>query len=129
MADSAFQRVQKIMELQAKQEGLATVLTPIGRIDHTHADEFQQGLAPHLRDCVKDGAPLVIDFSEVSYISSIGLRALMVAIKQVKAQGGRMVLAGLTPLVLEVFKISRFDMLFEIFADRASALAALGGSL
>jgi len=103
------------------------VLSPQGRIDHTHADGFQQALAPHLRDCVGGGAALLIDFSGVNYISSIGLRALMVAIKQVKAQGGRMVLAELTPLVLEVFKISRFDMLFEIFADRASALAALGG--
>jgi len=53
------------------------------------------------------------------------LRALMVAIKQVKPQGGRMVLAALTPLVLEVFTISRFDMLFEIFSDRAAALAAV----
>jgi len=113
------------MELLPKQEGRAVVLSPAGRIDHSHAEEFQQALAPHLRDCVKDGAPLVIDFSGVNYISSIGLRALMVAIKQVKAQGGRMVLAALTPLVLEVFKISRFDMLFEIFADRPAALAAL----
>ena len=68
---------------------------------------------------------LVIDFSDVSYISSIGLRALMVAIKQVKVQGGRMVLAALQPLVLEVFTISRFDMLFEIFPDRAAAVNAV----
>jgi anti-sigma B factor antagonist/stage II sporulation protein AA (anti-sigma F factor antagonist) len=52
----------------------------------------------------------------------------MVAIKQVKAQGGRMVLAALQPLVLEVFTISRFDMLFEIFPDRPAALAAVGGA-
>jgi anti-anti-sigma factor len=115
------------MELQPQQSGSTLVLSPAGRIDHTHADAFKAALDPHLRDCVKEGAPLVIDFAQVSYISSIGLRALMVAIKQVKAQGGRMVLAGLTPLVLEVFTISRFDMLFEIFADRAAALAALGG--
>ena len=113
------------MELHANQEGTAVVLTPAGRIDHTHADAFQAALTPYLRDCVKEGAALVIDFSEVTYISSIGLRALMVAIKQVKAQGGRMVLAALTPLVLEVFTISRFDMLFEIFADRAAAVAAV----
>jgi len=113
------------MELQPKQEGSTVVLSPAGRIDHTHADAFKQALDPHLADCRRDGAPLVIDFSDISYISSIGLRALMVAIKQVKAQGGRMVLAALQPLVLEVFTISRFDMLFEIFPDRAAAVAAV----
>src|SRR5690349_14489782 len=91
----------KIMELQPQQTGSTLVLSPAGRIDHTHADAFKSALDPHLRDCVRDGASLVLDFAQVSYISSIGLRALMVAIKQVKGQGGRMVLAGLTPLVLE----------------------------
>jgi len=116
------------MELKPIQEGRTTVLSPAGRIDHTHADAFKLALDPHLAACTKDGAPLVLDFSGVDYISSIGLRALMVAIKQVKPQGGRMVLAALQPLVLEVFTISRFDMLFEIFPDRAAALAAVGGA-
>ncbi|MRW89611.1 anti-sigma factor antagonist [Duganella sp. FT80W] len=113
------------MELQPIQEGRTIVLSPTGRIDHTHADAFKLALDPHLADCRKDGAPLVLDFSGVDYISSIGLRALMVAVKQVKAQGGRMVLAALQPLVHEVFTISRFDLLFEIFPDRVSALAAV----
>ncbi|MCU6501556.1 STAS domain-containing protein [Rugamonas sp. A1-17] len=117
-----------IMELQPQQAGSTLVLSPAGRIDHMHADAFKLALDPHLSDCTKDGAALVLDFSGVSYISSIGLRALMVAIKQVKAQGGRMVLASLQPLVLEVFTISRFDMLFEIFPDRVAALAVVGGA-
>jgi len=116
------------MELQPTQEGRASVLSPTGRIDHTHADAFKLALDPHLAACTKDGTALVLDFSGVDYISSIGLRALMVAIKQVKPQGGRMVLAALRPLVLEVFTISRFDMLFEIFPDRAAAVAAVGGA-
>lgn len=116
------------MDLQPISAEGATVLRPEGRIDHTHADAFKEALDPHLAGCNKGGASLVIDFGQVSYISSIGLRALMLAIKQVKAQGGRMVLAGLSPLVLEVFKISRFDMLFEIFADRDAALAALAAA-
>ena len=113
------------MELQPIQEGRTVVLSPSGRIDHTHADAFKLALDPHLADCRQGGAPLVIDFGGVDYISSIGLRALMVSIKQVKAQGGRMVLAALQPLVMEVFTISRFDMLFQIFPDCASALSAL----
>jgi anti-anti-sigma factor len=114
-----------MMELSPRQAGHALVLHPAGRIDHTHADDFALALAPHLRDCVAGGAALVIDMSRVDYISSIGLRVLMVAIKDVKPKGGRMVLCALAPLVLEVFKISRFDMLFQIFATQDQALAAL----
>ena len=116
------------MDLQPQRAGTTTVLSPAGRIDHTHADAFKASLDTFLGDCTKDGTGLVIDFSGVTYISSIGLRALMIAIKQVKAQGGRMVLAALTPLVLEVFKISRFDMLFEIFPDRDAAFASMGSA-
>jgi anti-anti-sigma factor len=105
----------------------AIVLSPVGRIDHTHADDFSRALAPYVRDCTGGGAALLIDLSGVTYISSIGLRALMIAVKQVKAQGGRMVLAALTPVVAEVFRISCFDKLFDIFASRAEALAALEG--
>lgn len=114
-----------MMDLTPQQAGRAVVLSPSGRIDHTHADAFQQALAPYLADCGAGGVQLVLDLSGVSYISSIGLRALMVAIKQVKPRGGRMPLAALGPLVLEVFKISRFDLLFEIFPSVAEALAAL----
>ncbi len=116
------------MDLQPLAVSGATVLRPEGRIDHTHADAFKSALEPHLATCTEGGAALVLDFAQVSYISSIGLRALMLAIKQVKAQRGRLVLAGLSPLVLEVFKISRFDMLFEILPDRDAALAALAGA-
>ncbi|MBY0238151.1 MAG: STAS domain-containing protein [Burkholderiaceae bacterium] len=116
------------MDLQPLAVPGATILCPGGRIDHTHADAFKTALEAHLGACTAGGLPLVLDFAQVSYISSIGLRALMLAIKQVKAQGGRMVLAGLSPLVLEVFKISRFDMLFQIFADRDAALAGLSAA-
>lgn len=116
------------MEIQSRQEDTALILCPEGRIDHTHADAFKLALDPHLSACTRDGTMLVLDLSGVTFISSIGLRALMIAIKQVKAQGGRMVLAELTPMVLEVFKISRFDLLFDIYPDRAAALAALSSN-
>ncbi len=62
--------------------------------------------------------------SAVDYISSVGLRVFMVAAKQAEAQAGRIVIAGLTPMVREVFEISRFDLLFRIFDSVEQALAA-----
>lgn len=113
------------MELHSREEGNAVILRPEGRIDHTHADGFRSGLEPYVSACTRGGKALILDFSGVIFISSIGLRALMIAVKQVKAQQGRMIMAEPTPLVQEVFQISRFDLLFEIHPTLAGALAAL----
>ena len=64
---------------------------------------------------------LALDFSAVEYISSIGLRALMLAARQVKAQGGRIAIVALTPVVADVLRIARFDLVFPIFGDLETA--------
>ena len=58
---------------------------------------------------------LLIDMSKVTYISSAGLRVLMIAAKGCRKQDGKVVLAGLQPTVSEVFKIGRFDKVFTVF--------------
>ena len=69
--------------------------------------------------------PLLRDFAGVEYVSSVGLRVLMLTAKQVTAQNGRIVIAALTPVVFEVFQISRFDLIFSVFDTLDSALVAL----
>ncbi len=91
------------------------IVSPTGRIDQSSADIFQSALAPHLAGCTKNGAPLILDFSGVDYISSVGLRALMLAARQVKAQDGRIAIAALQPVVKEVFEISRFNLVLKVF--------------
>jgi anti-anti-sigma factor len=103
-------------------------VAPAGRIDHGSADAFAAALQPHLERCVAGAPGLVIDMSAVDYISSVGLRVLMVAAKQAETQGGGIAIAGLTPLVREVFEISRFDMLFRIFDSVEQALSGAGAS-
>lgn len=115
------------MELHSRRAGTAIVISPNGRIDHQHADSFKQALDPYLGECTAGGASLVLDFSAVSYISSVGLRALMLAARQVKAQGGRIAIAALTPIVREVFEISRFNLVYAVFVHVDAALASLSG--
>ena len=69
--------------------------------------------------------PLLRDFAGVEYVSSVGLRVLMLAAKQVKAQNGRIVIAALTQVVSEVFQISRFDLVFSVFDTLDLALVTL----
>jgi anti-anti-sigma factor len=116
------------MELTASSKDGSAIVAPSGRIDHASADAFAAALQPHVERCKAGEPPLVIDMSGVDYISSVGLRVLMVAAKQAEAQAGRIAIAGLTPMVREVFEISRFDMVFRIFDNVEQALAAGGAS-
>ena len=55
-----------------------------------------------------------IDLSELDYVSSAGLRVLLVAAKAAKAKGGKVTLLAPKPATLEVLKISGFDKIFDI---------------
>ena len=114
------------MELPSSYLGSVLVLAVRGRLDHAHAKEFETALAPHLVGCGLDGTPVVLDFSHVAYISSVGLRVLLLAAKQVKAQQGKIAVAALTPIVTEVFQVSHFNLVLRVFPDVAAAATELG---
>ncbi|MEJ1958357.1 MAG: STAS domain-containing protein [Nitrosomonadales bacterium] len=106
-------------------QGNIVILAPQGRIDHASANAFSLALAPHLAECKSDGTALVLDFSRIEYISSIGLRALMLASRQVSSQTGSIAIAALTPMVRDVFEISRFNLVFKVFDTVDIAIAAV----
>ena len=110
------------MELSPRRFADAVVVSPAGRIDQSSADAFKDALAPYVEHCAVGGDRLVLDFSALEYISSAGLRVLMLAAKHSKAQGGTLVLTGLQPLVQEIFEISRFTMVFDITTSLREAL-------
>jgi anti-anti-sigma factor len=110
------------MEITEQRQGAIIVLIPVGRINNDTSSVFQ----PKLLDSVGIApSKVLIDFSGVEYISSAGLRALMMASKQSKATGGRLAVAGLTPMVKEIFTISRFSLVVQVFETSAEAIAAL----
>ena len=65
----------------------------------------------------------VVDLSEVSYIDSAGLAALIEAMQKVEGYGGKFMLAGLQETVRSIFEISRLDQVFQIFPNADAALA------
>ncbi len=67
---------------------------------------------------------LVIDLSRATYIDSAGLAALILAMQEVEAYGGRFFLAGLQETLRSIFETSRLDGIFPIFQDVDTALAA-----
>lgn len=69
--------------------------------------------------------PLVLDLSGLEYVSSAGLRCLMLAAKEARERKGRLIVAAMQPIVAEIFKISRFNLVFEVFATLREALASV----
>src|SRR6266508_1712755 len=98
------------MHMSEERYGDALVLTLAGRIDNSTTDGLKSGLDARVAGCRADGDRLVLDFSEVDYISSVGLRVLMLAAKQIREQGGTIVVAALQPVDREIFEISRFNL-------------------
>ena len=113
------------MDLAPRRLADTVVLRPAGRINHVSSDSFKSALDPFLARCTDGGDRIVLDLSALEYISSAGMRVLVLARKQVRAQGGTLVVADPAPLVKEIFEISRFTVVFEIFASVRDALASI----
>jgi anti-anti-sigma factor len=97
------------------------VLVPARRLDSSTAPDFETELLGR----IEGGANAVLlDFSTVDYISSAGLRVILLAGKRLRATGGRLALCGLTEDCLEAFRISGFDTLFPLFASVDEGLGA-----
>jgi anti-anti-sigma factor len=116
------------MKLSPRRFADAVVVFPVGRIDQSSADTFMEALAPHLQRCAAGEDRVVLDLSDLEYISSAGLRVLMLAAKQTKAQGGTLLVTGLQPLVKEILEISRFTMVLNITPSLRDALAKASAS-
>ena len=67
---------------------------------------------------------IVIDLSRATYIDSAGLAALILAMQNVEAYGGRFFLTGVHETIRSIFETSRLDQIFEILPDVDAALAA-----
>mgnify|MGYP005662914693 CR=1 FL=1 len=113
------------VELQIEQhEGGLLVRPDVVRMDHKVAESFESELMPHVEAAAAVGGRVIIDFSSVEYISSVGLRVLNVALRYTRKNGGQIVITGLGATLSEIFEIARFHLLFNIYSAVDEALAA-----
>lgn len=113
------------MEFTSRKLADVVVAVPSGAIDHPNAIQLQQALASFVDDGAPERAPLVLDFSGVEYISSMGLRVLMMASKAMRARNAAIAIAALQPAVAEIFDIARFHLVVNVFPTVRDALAAV----
>jgi len=116
------------MEITNRVHGDVLVVAPIGRVDHATAADFERAVVPLLDAAAGPGAGLVFDLERVGYISSVGLRVLMIASKALRARGARIAVAAMQPVVAEILEICRFGAVVEVFATVDAALDAMSPS-
>lgn len=106
------------MELSAQQTGETKIVRVHGpRIDAANAFLFKEQFRGVLDDC---DSRILLDLSEVTFIDSSGLGAVVAMFKLI-GQSGRLELAGLQPAVQKLFALTRMDTIFTIHESPASA--------
>lgn len=100
------------MKHTVTQEKNTVVVKLAGRLDSTSSPEFEQVLAEYLKN---PGSHLLLDFDELDYISSAGLRVVLNAAKVYREVEWQFAACNLQDHVREVFEISGFDSFIDIF--------------
>ena len=108
------------MDITLSQKDHFNVLTVSGRLDAMSAPAFEA----EARKLLDGGAQAVIvDLTELVFVSSAGLRGILALAKGLRAVSGELRFAGLQPAVQEVFAISGFTSLFKLYPTVADAAA------
>jgi len=110
------------MEMMVRNEEKAAIIAVTGRMDAVSAPQFDK----RLETLMAEGATrIIVNFQNLEYISSAGLQIILANAKKLESIDGELLLTNLSGAVKEVFEISGFDTIFQIFDDPDAALASL----
>ena len=110
------------MEITQSKKGDVLVFEIAGRLDAVTAAEAETVLLDLPEE---DSIALLINLEKLEYVSSAGLRVLLMVAKKIQAVGGKVVLSNLSELVKEVFDISGFSSIFIIVENENDGLTEL----
>lgn len=110
------------MEIDVRTEGGVTIVTPKGDIDGQTSPELQGKILP----LIAEGAKILIDLAGVKFMSSSGLRVMLVTYREGTAKGVPMVLTGLGDDVRNSMSATGFLQYFTVRETAAEGLAELG---
>jgi stage II sporulation protein AA (anti-sigma F factor antagonist) len=110
------------MEIREERGSGLLVIAPVGRLDSVTSGELEK----HVVTRIEAGdRRLVVDMSSVEYISSAGLRVLLMAAKRLKEPPAALVLCDLGPSVRTVLDLAGFLPIFTVVPTRQDAVARL----
>jgi anti-anti-sigma factor len=104
-----------MLEISSHSSDNRLVLALKGRVDASGSKTLEESILAHLE---QGHTRLILDCTEMNYISSAGLRSFLMAAKKIREiPGGTLDLCALAPAVREVFEISGFSQIFSIHQD------------
>lgn len=110
------------MEITEEKKEAVSVFKLNGRLD----SNTSQGFEEKIFDAISNGAKkIVLDFHDLDYISSAGLRVILKATKALDHEDGKLMLCAMQDYVKEVFEIAGFDSFLPIVGTMDDALNAL----
>ena len=110
------------MELKSTREGSNLIVDVEGRVDGTNAMDFQAALEGAIQ---QSDQGVIMDMGELQYISSAGLRVILLVAKSLQKQNARLLGCSLSESVREIFAISGFDKIVPVYDSREEALREL----
>ena len=93
-----------------------------GRIDGSNAAEFEEAIRTVIEE---NDRAVIMDFEKLVYISSAGLRAILLTARSLGNRNAKFALCSLSDQIREVFTTSGFDKVIAIHSSKAEALASL----
>ncbi|MCY3545224.1 MAG: STAS domain-containing protein [Chloroflexi bacterium] len=111
------------MKVNIEREGDILVAMVEDRVDGTNAGEFQQALEA---DISESDRIVILDCEGLSYISSAGLRVVLLTARALQKQNSKFAICSLSEQIREVFEISGFDKIIPVHPNRTAAVEALG---
>ena len=111
------------MEVTTERDGETLIAKTDGRVDGTNATEFQDAL----RNAIDTGSDkaVILDFEDLSYISSAGLRVILLTAKDMRSANVKFAVCSLSKPVHDVFTISGFDQIIDIHETQSAARSAV----
>lgn len=110
------------LNIEFSQQDPFVIIHLEGRLDATTSPVLEKQLADQLQ--VK-GAKLIIDFTQVDYLSSAGMRLLLSISKKAKANESKIAFCCINDEVMEIIKMAGFERILSIFSSQEDAKANL----
>ena len=111
------------MDIKTERADGTLIAKAEGRIDGVNARDFEEAMKAAISS---DDSVVVIDLENLSYISSAGLRVILLIAKTLRKRNAELMLCSLSDPIREVFEISGFDKIIPVHASRQQALSAVG---
>ena len=113
---------EQTLSIRTERSEKAAIVCPLGRVDGSNVEILESAIQEQLEAGEKK---LVFDFEHLVYISSAGLRTLLVAARRLQTEGGAALFCGLAEHIAHIFEISGFNSILTVYESRDEALSSL----